>query len=150
MARYIDLDKAIERLNFSPAFPNMGTDGYFLLGVVEDLLKKQPTADVVPKSEYDRLEKLFNDMTQEAKGYLNRIYGIRADVANEIFAEIAREVYSKIPDKILPITIAEMRNPLNYEDGLNFGSRNAYFDTLKIIAELKKKYTEGANENKNL
>lgn len=47
MARYIDLDKAIERLNASPAFPNMGMDGYFLLGVVENLLKKQPTADVV-------------------------------------------------------------------------------------------------------
>lgn len=50
MARYIDLDKAIERLNVSPAFRNMG-DGYFLLGVVEKLLKNLPTADVVPKSE---------------------------------------------------------------------------------------------------
>lgn len=47
MSRYIDADKFIERLNASPAFPNMGTDGYFLLGVVEDLLKSFPTADVV-------------------------------------------------------------------------------------------------------
>lgn len=46
MKRYIDLDKAIERLNASPAFPNLGTDGYFLLGVVEDLLNNLPTADV--------------------------------------------------------------------------------------------------------
>lgn len=45
--RYIDLDKAIERLNASPAFPNMGMDGYFLLGVVKNLLEKQPTAAVV-------------------------------------------------------------------------------------------------------
>ena len=51
MARYIDVHKAIERLNASPAFSNIGTDGYFLLGVVEDLLTKQPTADVAPKSE---------------------------------------------------------------------------------------------------
>ena len=47
MPRYIDLDKAIERLNASPAFPNMGMDGYFLLGVVKNLLEKQPTAAVV-------------------------------------------------------------------------------------------------------
>lgn len=45
--RFIDADKFIERLNASPAFPNMGMDGYFLLGVVEDLLKSFPTADVV-------------------------------------------------------------------------------------------------------
>ena len=45
------------------------------------------TADVVQKSEYDRLEKSFNEIKQEAKGYLNRIYGIRADVAREIFDE---------------------------------------------------------------
>lgn len=47
MSRYIDADKFIKRLKASPAFPNMGTDGYFLLGVVEDLLKSFPTADVV-------------------------------------------------------------------------------------------------------
>lgn len=47
MSRYIDLEKAIERLKASPAFSNFGTDGYFLLGVVEDLLNKQPTADAV-------------------------------------------------------------------------------------------------------
>ena len=51
MARYIDLDKAIERIEGSPAFPNMGMDGYFLRDVVCDLLKKQPAADVAPKSE---------------------------------------------------------------------------------------------------
>ena len=72
MARYIDADKFIERLNASPTFPNMGTDGYFLLGVVEDLLKMQPAADVAPKSE----------------------------VANEVLDEAIRTVYSKIDMKI--------------------------------------------------
>ncbi len=46
MARYIDADKAIERLNASPAFGNMGTDGYFLLDVVKDLLNRLPTLNV--------------------------------------------------------------------------------------------------------
>ena len=54
MARYIDADKFIERLKASPAFPNMGMDGYFLLDVVENLLKKFPTADVAPKSQVAR------------------------------------------------------------------------------------------------
>lgn len=53
MPRYVDLDKAIERLKASPAFPNFGTDGYFLLNVVEDLLKHLPIADVVPRAEID-------------------------------------------------------------------------------------------------
>ncbi|MBE6555537.1 MAG: hypothetical protein E7663_04815 [Ruminococcaceae bacterium] len=49
MSKYIDLEKAIERLNASPAFSNFGADGYFLLGVVEDLLNKQPAADILEK-----------------------------------------------------------------------------------------------------
>ena len=51
-------------------------------------ISKIPTADVVQKSEYSRLEKSFNELKQEAKGYLNRIYGIRTDVAMEIFDNI--------------------------------------------------------------
>ena len=62
MARYIDADKFIERLKASPAFPNMGMDGYFLLDVVENLLKKFPTADVAPKSEVAR--EIFEEIDQ--------------------------------------------------------------------------------------
>jgi hypothetical protein len=61
MARYIDLDKAIERLNVSPAFPNMGMDGYFLLGIVEDLLNNIPPADVAPK------EKIIQEVVSDIK-----------------------------------------------------------------------------------
>lgn len=41
MARYIDADKLIERINASPVFPNMGQDGYFLRDFVIDLINKQ-------------------------------------------------------------------------------------------------------------
>lgn len=69
MARYIDLDKAMERLNASPVFPNMGMDGYFLLGVVKNLLEKQPTADVVKvKHGYWKWEKKIEPQAQ------NRLY----------------------------------------------------------------------------
>lgn len=44
--RHIDADKFIERIKASPAFQNVGTDGYFLQCVVLDLLRDFPTADV--------------------------------------------------------------------------------------------------------
>jgi hypothetical protein len=65
MARYIDADKFIERLKVSPAFLNMGMDGYFLLDVVENLLKKFPTADVAPKSEVAR--EIFEEIEKISK-----------------------------------------------------------------------------------
>ena len=78
-------------------------------------------ADVVPKSEYDRLEKLYNDMTQEAKGYLNRLYGIRAEVAREIFEEIEEHM----------VVFGDI-NLSTYFRGIGW----------KVFAQLKKKYTE--------
>lgn len=41
MARYIDADRLIERINASCVFPNMGQDGYFLRDCVIDLINKQ-------------------------------------------------------------------------------------------------------------
>jgi hypothetical protein len=74
MERYIDADKFIERLKASPAFPNMGMDGYFLLDVVENLLKKFPTADVAPKSEvareiFEEIEKIIDKHHGECYEY---------------------------------------------------------------------------------
>ena len=82
-------------------------------------ISKIPTADVVQKSEYNRLEKSFNELKQEAKGYLNRIYGIRTDVAMEIFDDI---------DKILK----------TQERYLYCNSSLVY--VYELIEELKKKY----------
>ena len=97
---------------------------------------KAPTADVVPKSEYDRMEKLFKDMTQEAKGYLNRIYGIRADVAREIFEQIEKIIQDRKNKEIKRQGDNKMMSPFTYS-----------FGALEIIefqfAELKKKYTGG-------
>lgn len=44
--RLIDADKFAERLNASPAFINMGQDGYFMRDIVLNLLSKQPTVDI--------------------------------------------------------------------------------------------------------
>ena len=115
MPRYIDADKVMEEI--------IRIGGHNLcewetIGV-KALIDRQPTADVVPKSEYDRMEKLFNDMTQEAKGYLNRLYGIRAEVAREIIDKIESVMF----DRFSNIMLGE--------------------DIRLCLAELKKKYTEG-------
>ena len=65
------------------------------------------------------MEKSFNELKQEAKGYLNRIYGIRTDVAMEIFDDI---------DKILK----------TQERYLYCNSSLVY--VYELIGELKKKY----------
>ena len=99
MARYIDADKLLEELNeelmYESTMFSKEQEDYLQKGIriaIGDV-KRFPTADVVPRSEYDRLKKLFKDMTQEAKGYLNRIYGITADVAREIFEEIDELIF---------------------------------------------------------
>ena len=103
MSEYINRDELLKML----------PDDLPYKASVKRVLMQAQTADVVPKSEYDSLKKLFNDMTQEAKGYLNRLYGIRAEVAREIFAEINEECFDQY-------------GYINYE----------------ALAELKNKYTE--------
>ena len=153
MARYIDAEKMVSKDNSYTTFPHdlAGCDDNDLVRWINE----QPTADVVPKSEEDNscdscACKLLDerddarrevDRLQAEKDALIKNYSkCMKDYAREIFEEITKIVYSKIPDKILPVTLKEMSRQLDYNDGLNFGSRNAYFDTLKIIAELRKKY----------
>ena len=49
MSRYIDADKFKARINASPAFQNMGQDGFFLKELILNILDGQPTADVVER-----------------------------------------------------------------------------------------------------
>lgn len=106
MPRYIDLEKALERLRASPAFEIVGTDGFFLFNVVSDLLVEQPTADVVPRSEYEqlklnhksRVDRLINECGNQstiwrlhfAKIYENHKKTIKQELAREIFADIGK------------------------------------------------------------
>ena len=83
MARYIDADKFMERLKASSAFSNMGMDGYFLLDVVEELLKKFPAADVVPKSE---VEKIFEEVKALLEKNKCRTYYINGIEVSEHFS----------------------------------------------------------------
>lgn len=45
--RYIDADKLVARINASPVFSNMGTDGFFIRECVLNLIDCLSAADVV-------------------------------------------------------------------------------------------------------
>ena len=140
MARYIDADNLVERLKVSPIFQDFGTDGYFIRDMVIDLVGCRPTADVVPKSEVDRLEtevRLLTEnsisakypccvstskgliLTKSLEEYDKLLADIASEVAREIFAEIEKILIDSdyIPDC-------------------------ARFVDIDKLAELKKKYTE--------
>ena len=66
------------------------------------------------------------------------------DVAREIFAEIAKFIFSEIPNELTPI----YKKELNYRDGVISGKREAFFEVLNHLdKELRKKYErEGADD----
>lgn len=86
--------------------------------------------------EYSKRNLITPQFTAEhliAKGYRKQ-----SEVAREIFEEIEKEVASKIPMKI-----QLFKDDRDFEGGFINGKTDALFDVLVLIAELKKKYTEG-------
>jgi hypothetical protein len=63
----------------------------------------------------------------------------KSEVAREIFEEIYKSVASKIPMGIRPI----FKDYRDFDGGFINGKRDALLDVLVLVAELKKKYTEG-------
>ena len=154
MARYIDADALIEVLqtNFNRegakayeyAMQEGMTDisikyshGQFCFLNAIECVRDTPTADVVPKSEVDKLSHKCDECagcTQWKCDCAN----IELEVAREIFEELYKSVASKVPIKFRPI----FKDDRDYDAGVIDGKRNALFMVLAEIAELKKKYTE--------
>jgi ADP-dependent phosphofructokinase/glucokinase len=122
MARYIDADALIERLKFKRDETDINGKKHSGLECAIAQVQKQPTADVVPKSEVEELKADLEVWKQNRFNIFQRLelYKMtRQEVAREIFAEIDRAVEN-----------AEL------EWGTICGVK-------LCIAELKKKYTEG-------
>lgn len=136
MPRYIDADAVEKRIvDYYDAqlqsFPSSkGEEKRLLLGGINygrNVVRDAPTADVVPKSEVERLEKEVEQLRNN-NDYLikeaafapmeraHTIIAVRQEVAREIFKEIKREF-----------------NGAYYYKG---------YTIERYIAELKKKYTE--------
>ena len=150
MARYIDADaflKKIERFSLSN-----GTTLGKHSGVADeiiDILIAEPIADVVPKSEVDRLETEIRLLTENSisakypccvscsKGLiltksLEEYDKLLADIASEV----AREIFEEI-EKVFTVKYPMCTNPVLVLDSLSY-------------AELKKKYTKESEGNDTL
>ena len=153
MARYIDADNLIEHLKDEikgceiPPMSRANGKGIAYgtaLGLKSAIsfAETLSTADVAPKSE---VEKLQNELVIWKQNRFNIYQKLecyetaRQKVAREIFEAIEREVSSKIPMKFTPI----FKRDLDYDAGVIDGKHDAFFEVLVLIAELKKKYTEG-------
>ena len=153
MARYIDLDTAIENIRNGDGTP---TQKLFaeccLLGI--------PAADVAPRSEVEKLSNRVMMLNEICESYALQ-YGTaidkeiilktaKSDVAREIFEEIEQkiklvlEINSKEKDELLykGFFNCEMLSALNNQSAV----LRAIAD---FIAELKKKHTENKQTNKN-
>ena len=109
--RYIDADKLEEWV-----YAFHLADAYWAI----PMLKNAPTADVVPKSEFEQLKEYIDDLNDSKEHLCVMLEEARADVAREIFEEI--------------------ETCLEYE---YMSYLKAYdYTLLTRIEELKKKYTE--------
>lgn len=86
------------------------------------------TADVVPKSEVDKMENAYYRATRKAnKNAITAIQNAKQEVAREIFEEIEKLTPKKFTEK---------------SQDFEFGYALAIQQIKNKIAELKKKYTE--------
>lgn len=137
MARYIDADAAEKQIvDYYDAqlqsFPSSkGEEKRLLLGGINygrNVVRDAPTADVVPKSEVERLERILNSYALQ--------YGTAKDqqaVIDKAKSEVAREIFEEIEKEL---------------DTFDGSWANTVIATQYLIAELKKKYKEGANDQK--
>lgn len=169
MARYIDAETLKNKILDDMA--KAEREGKDLNGYTDSLfhLKTTQAADVVPKSEYDQLKKALEaqdaeytqalqDKARECNMVIDKIClehraklallhssheqelaVAKREVAWKIFAELYNSVASKIQPHIRPIC----SDDLGFDAGFRNGKTDALLDVLVIIAELKKKHTEG-------
>ena len=166
MARYIDANilkekileerdkiplKRVERYSFGVETPYR--DGQAMRGGIRKALRcleQTPTADVVPKSEVERLEEkcailneknaqlalaLFRDFptTKELEVW-EACEAVKTKVAREIFEEIEKAIEKCKYNQSTPFGIEERYNP---------------YAIIKQVDKLKKKYTETDNGTTN-
>lgn len=110
---------------------------------IYDTIANIPTADVVPKSEYDNLKFQFDALDHECDR-LERAESNRHDAIEQAKSEVAKifeELYNSVSSKIQPHIRPICSDDLGFDAGFRNGKTDALLDVLVIIAELKKKYT---------
>lgn len=140
MARYIDADKVMEEIN---RIGGHNLCEWETIGV-KALIDRQPTADVVPKSEYDNLKMRFDALDRECDR-LEKAESEKHDKIIEAKAKVAREIFAYIEQEI----VAALES--NYKVISKFVESDDLYYTVKgkisalrgiegFVEELKKKY----------
>ena len=126
MARYIDADKLLADI-LDERIINKTEKAQTVLKHFEIMVNRQPTADVVPKSEVEELkgelaiaERHEKDARALFKDAVIQLQNARQEVAREIFEEIEKFARRPFPE-----------------------SKAVYVIKEREFAELKKKYTGG-------
>ena len=121
MPRYIDADKFIAELEQEKTVALEFEDGVAVYEIEHtmNLIGMQPTADVVPKSEVERLYYNLQAVLEE-----------RAETKQEI----AREIFEEIEEVLF--------NNHDLDLHSDYPTPHYYEELKDDIAELKKKYTE--------
>ena len=178
MPRYIDADKLIEKYervikdpwNKSSAPSSWASAWECVIADIDDI----PTADVVPKSEYDAVVSAvdnsakeflkLHDEYQSANAEIERLkhildcyalqYGTvkeQQDVIDKANQEFAREIFEEIEEDI-DIKISVTKEFL-YKKGGRTAGKTIFQTRLNLLnewdeffSELKKKFTEANNE----
>ena len=125
MARYADIDKVMQNLN---------TNKYGDTNVVEvGIALDKAIADVVPKSEVERLQHILDSYALQYGTVMDKhivIEKAREEVAREIFEEIENLITNEC------LTARDSRDIEGYvKSSVHYG-----------IAKLKKKYTESEDK----
>ena len=138
MARYIDADKTLEFIKETNANYHWLLSQYSASWIY-DFIESRPAADVVPKSEVEKLENEVERLTNILNSYALQ-YGTVIDkhiVIERARDEVAREIFEEI-------------EKLTFSFG--YGVRNdhtvAHTRTVDddLLAKLKKKYTGVTDE----
>ena len=112
--RYIDADELIERIKNMPW--KMGSASEITKFIFLSTVAEAPTADVVPKGEVEKLLHKCDECAGRTQW--------KCDCAN-IELEVAREIFEEIERTFNAVLVGDIS------------------DILKVLATLKKKYTEG-------
>ena len=164
MARCIDADKLLNFLTMTDFADWSDYD------IFHHFVTNAPTADVVPKSEYDAVVSAVDNSTKEflklhdeyqyAESEVERLkhilncyalqYGTVVDqqrVIDKAKSDVAREIFEEI-EKEIDLNMSVIQKILNAKGGRANGKTvliskyDVFIEAKKHLAELKKKYTE--------
>ena len=142
MVRYIDAEK----IDFKLGVPLQDANGdlYISLRDVIKAIAQTPTEDVVPKSIFERPNKMLDSYLLhyglvDKRGLIDEA---KREVAKEIFEEITDKLRKCVGEAIKGIDIG-VRNGNERQMLTNLDAKIVLDALLICAAELKKKYTEG-------